>query len=355
MTTRDQSGDDAVRVLKDVFGFNSFITNQEEIVRAILEKRDCFVVMPTGGGKSLCYQLPAHVMDGTCIVISPLISLMKDQVDAAVEAGLRASFLNSSLSASMKREVAAQLASGKLDLIYVSPERFAMPEFIETLRSVKLCFVAIDEAHCISEWGHDFRPDYLKLSTIVQDFPNVPVTAFTATATHRVQEDILAKLGLRSPHIVRASFNRPNLFYKVIAKEKPSDQILKFVRAHAGESGIIYRTTRKSVQQTADMLTRHGIKALPYHAGLEDVTRIKNQDAFNRDEVDVIVATIAFGMGIDKSNVRYVLHGDLPKNVESYYQETGRSGRDGDPAHCLLLFGYGDIPKMRFFLDQIQD
>ena len=346
---------ETLRVLNDVFGFHSFLPNQEEIVQAILARQDAFVVMPTGGGKSLCYQLPAHIMDGTCIVISPLISLMKDQVDAAIATGLRASFLNSSLSASMKRQVEADLSAGELDLIYVSPERFAMPEFIAALKRVKLSFVAIDEAHCISEWGHDFRPDYLNLSTIVQDFPDVPVAAFTATATHRVQEDIVVKLGLRSPHTVRASFNRPNLFYKVIPKQKPGDQILRFVRAHAGEPGIIYRTTRKSVEQTAAMLTRNGIKALPYHAGLEDATRVKNQDAFNRDEIDVIVATVAFGMGIDKSNVRYVLHGDLPKNIESYYQETGRSGRDGEPAHCLLLFGYGDIPKIRFFFDEVTD
>ncbi|NQT91501.1 MAG: RecQ family ATP-dependent DNA helicase [Lentisphaerae bacterium] len=346
-----------MRVLKDVFGFPCFLPNQEEIVHAILSGQDAFVVMPTGGGKSLCYQLPAHVMDGTCMVVSPLISLMKDQVDAAVATGLRAAFLNSSLSASMKRQVEAQLVAGELDLVYVSPERFAMPEFMATLKPgagtrVKLSFVAIDEAHCISEWGHDFRPDYLNLSTLVREFPDVPVAAFTATATHRVQEDIVAKLALRSPHVVRASFNRPNLFYKVIPKDKPGDQILKFVRSRAGEPGIVYRTTRKSVEQTADVLTRHGIKALPYHAGLEDSVRAGNQDAFNRDEVDVIVATIAFGMGIDKSNVRYVLHGDLPKNVESYYQETGRSGRDGEPAHCLLLFGYGDIPKIRFFIDR---
>jgi len=342
-------------VLRDVFGFDAFRPDQEEIVRAITSRQDCFVVMPTGGGKSLCYQLPAHVIDGTCIVISPLISLMKDQVDAAIATGLRASFLNSSLSASMKRDVESELAAGELDLIYVSPERFAMPEFIATLKRVKLSFVAIDEAHCISEWGHDFRPDYLNLSTIVQQFPDVPVTAFTATATHKVQADIVAKLGLRSPHTVRASFNRPNLFYKVIPKQSPSSQILKFVRAHLNEPGIIYRTTRKSVEQTAAMLTKHGMKALPYHAGLDDSTRVRNQDAFNKDEVDVIVATVAFGMGIDKSNVRYVLHGDLPKNMESYYQETGRSGRDGEPALCLLLFGYGDIPKIRFFIDDISD
>jgi ATP-dependent DNA helicase RecQ len=215
--------------------------------------------------------------------------------------------------------------------------------------------VAIDEAHCVSEWGHDFRPDYLNLSSITKDFPTVPVTAFTATATHRVQDDIVEKLNLRSPHTVRASFNRPNLFYKVIPKNSPGSQILSFVKAHAGEQGIIYRTTRKNVEQTAAMLAKNGIKALPYHAGLADSVRVQNQNAFNRDEIEVIVATIAFGMGIDKSNVRYVLHGDLPKNMESYYQETGRSGRDGEPAQCLLLFGYGDIPKIRFFIDQITD
>ena len=343
------------RILKDIFGFNSFRPDQEEIIQAILSKQDCFVVMPTGGGKSLCYQLPAHIMEGTCVVISPLISLMKDQVDAAVATGLRASFLNSSLAFQSKHEVETQLAAGKLDLIYVSPERFAMPEFIATLKSVKLSFVAIDEAHCVSEWGHDFRPDYLNLSNITHDFPNVPVTAFTATATHRVQDDIVEKLNLRSPHTVRASFNRPNLFYKVVPKNSPGSQILSFVKSHTGEQGIVYRTTRKNVEQTAAMLAKNGIKALPYHAGLADSVRIQNQNAFNKDEVDVIVATIAFGMGIDKSNVRYVLHGDLPKNMESYYQETGRSGRDGEPATCLLLFGYGDIPKMRFFIDQITD
>lgn len=345
----------ALQILKDVFGYNSFLPNQQEIVSTILACRDTFVVMPTGGGKSLCYQLPAHIRDGTCIVISPLISLMKDQVDAAVATGLRASFLNSSLSVTTMRQVETSLLSRELDLIYVSPERFAMPEFIELLERITLSFVAIDEAHCISEWGHDFRPDYLNLASIVDQFPDVPVTAFTATATHRVQDDIVKRLGLRNPHVVRASFNRANLYYKVIPKQRPSDQILKFVRAHAGEAGIVYRTTRKSVDQTADMLTKSGIKALPYHAGLNDSERARNQDAFNRDEIDVIVATIAFGMGIDKSNVRYVLHGDLPKNAEGYYQETGRSGRDGEPADCLLLFGYGDIPKIRFFIDQMTD
>ena len=343
------------KTLKEIFGFNTFRPNQEEIVNAILSKQDCFVVMPTGGGKSLCYQLPAHIMDGTCIVISPLISLMKDQVDAAVATGMRAALLNSSLSLRSKIEVENQLAAGEIDLLYVSPERFAIADFMILLKRIKLSFIAIDEAHCVSEWGHDFRPDYLNLSDISTHFPKVPITAFTATATQRVQNDIVKKLKLRSPHTVRASFNRPNLFYKVIPKNSPATQILKFVKDHAGEQGIIYRTTRKSVEQTAAMLDKNGISALPYHAGLPDSARVANQNAFNKDEVEVIVATIAFGMGIDKSNVRYVLHGDLPKNIESYYQETGRAGRDGEPSQCLLLFGYSDIPKMRFFIDQITD
>ncbi len=343
------------RVLKQVFGFDSFRPNQEEIVRAIMDRRDAFVVMPTGGGKSLCYQLPAHIMPGTCMVISPLISLMKDQVDAAEATGLRAAYLNSALTAKERVNVQRRLMAGELDLIYVSPERFAMEGFIDVLDHVDLAFTAIDEAHCISEWGHDFRPDYLNLATLAKRFGDVPVTAFTATATHRVQEDIVARLGLRRPHVVRASFNRSNLFYKVVPKQKGMRQILRFVKEHAGESGIVYRTTRSSVEETAAMLEEAGIKALPYHAGLDAETRDTNQDAFNRDEVDVIVATIAFGMGIDKSNVRYVLHGDLPKNIESYYQETGRAGRDGEPAQCLLLFGYADIPKIRFFVDQISD
>lgn len=342
-------------VLSRVFGFDEFRANQEEIVSALLEKRDVFAVMPTGGGKSLCYQLPTQLLDGLCVVVSPLISLMKDQVDAAKATGLRAEFLNSSQVAEERRRVFRCLEHHELDLLYVSPERFAMPEFLAILKQTGVTFFAIDEAHCISEWGHDFRPDYLSLAHIIKHFPQAAVAAFTATATHQVQDDIISKLGLRSPHLTRASFDRPNLFYQVTPKEQLDRQLLRFLREHPDESGIIYRTTRKSVESTAEFLRAQGIKVLPYHAGLSDADRKANQEQFNRDEIQVVVATIAFGMGIDKSNVRFVLHGDLPKNVEGYYQETGRAGRDGEPAHCGLYFSPGDTVKIRYFIDRMQD
>lgn len=341
--------------LKRVFGFQDFRPNQEAIIKNILDKKDVFAVMPTGGGKSLCYQLPGKIMNGTTVVISPLISLMKDQVDAAVENGISAAFLNSSLKPQEMTDVYRLLRNQALELFYISPERFAMPDFLETLKSTPISLFAIDEAHCISEWGHDFRPDYLSLSNITRVFPNVPVAAFTATATPRVQDDIINKIGLRSPYIVRASFNRQNLFYQVERKTGVELQILKFLREHTDESGIIYRTTRDSVVNLADFLVENGIKALSYHAGMAPEKRKRNQEAFSRDEAAVIVATIAFGMGIDKSNVRFVIHADLPKNIENYYQETGRAGRDGEPANCLLFFGRGDIPKLRYFINQIPD
>jgi len=344
-----------LHTLKTVFGFNEFRPNQEAIVNSVLEKRDVFAVMPTGGGKSLCYQLPAKMMNGTAVVVSPLISLMKDQVDAARQNGISAAYLNSSLSSQDVSGLLRELRSNKIELLYIAPERFAMPGFLDMLKAVPISLFAIDEAHCISEWGHDFRPDYLSLSVIPKVFPDVPIAAFTATATARVQEDISRKIGLRSPFAVRASFNRPNLFYQVIRKERVESQIISFLRERPGESGIIYRTTRDSVTETADFLSKNGIRALPYHAGLPPDVRDRNQEAFNRDEVSVIVATIAFGMGIDKSNVRFVVHADLPKNIEGYYQETGRAGRDGEPAHCTLFFGRGDIPKIRYFIDQITD
>ncbi len=341
------------KALRDVFGFHDFRANQEEIVRALLQSRDLFAVMPTGAGKSLCYQLPAHLLPGTCIVVSPLISLMQDQVDAARANGLHAAFYNSALDRKQRLHVLRDLRDGTLDLLYLSPERLVMDAFFNTLKRSCVCLFAIDEAHCISEWGHDFRPDYLFLGNIVRDFPHVTVAAFTATATPRVEEDIIARLGLRSPQCIRASFDRQNLFYRVERKGDVLQQLLAFVRSRAGEPGIIYRTTRSDVESTAAALQTEGVAALPYHAGLDTATRQRNQDAFSRDETDVVVATIAFGMGIDKPNVRYVVHGDLPKNLESYYQETGRAGRDGEPAHCLLLYGDGDIHKQRFFIDNI--
>ncbi len=341
--------------LQKVFGFDSFRANQEEIVKAVTEKRDVFAVMPTGGGKSICYQLPAVLMQGTAIVISPLISLMKDQVDAARENGIAAVYINSSLDADEISGIIRRLKGGQIKLLYIAPERFTMPQFLELLRELPLSLFAIDEAHCISEWGHDFRPDYLSLSAIPAWFPGVPIAAFTATATEKVQQDIIRKVGLKDPHCVRASFNRPNLFYQVAPKTDIHQQLLDFIEGHEGESGIIYRTTRDSVATTAEFLSNHGIKALPYHAGLPTEMRDRNQEAFNRDEVAIIVATIAFGMGIDKSNVRFVVHADLPKHIEAYYQETGRAGRDGEPAHCQLFFSRGDIPRIRYFIDKMGD
>jgi ATP-dependent DNA helicase RecQ len=341
--------------LRKVFGFREFRPNQESIVRAILEKRDVFAVMPTGGGKSLCYQLPALLLPGTCMVISPLIALMKDQVDGALSNGIRAAFLNSSQTTGERDEVMRCLLSNSLDLIYVAPERFILDHFRETLSRLHLSMAVIDEAHCISEWGHDFRPDYLSLSALVTLFPETPVAAFTATATLRVQQDILAKLALRNPLIVRASFDRPNLCYDVCFKDNVEAQLVTLLKSNPGKAGIIYRTSRKSVSDTATMLQAKGFRALPYHAGLSDADRKRNQEAFIRDEADVMVATIAFGMGIDKSNIRFVIHADLPKSIENYYQETGRAGRDGEPAQCTLLFAQGDIPKIRFFIDSMLD
>ncbi len=341
--------------LQKVFGFREFRPDQERIIRAILEKKDVFAVMPTGGGKSLCYQLPAVLLPGTCMVISPLISLMKDQVDSARSNGIHAAYLNSSLSAEEQSLVLNDLLSNSLDLLYAAPERFTLNHFQEMLGQVNISMVVIDEAHCISEWGHDFRPDYLSLSSLVTLFPAVPVTAFTATATHKVQQDILDKLKLRSPFIVRASFDRTNLFYDIRFKENISKQLVTLLKNNPNKAGIIYRTSRKSVNETATMLQAKGFRALPYHAGLNEDERKKNQEAFIRDEADVIVATIAFGMGIDKSNIRFVIHADLPKSIENYYQETGRAGRDGEPAQCIMLFSQSDIPKVRFFIDTIVD
>ncbi|MFW6457119.1 MAG: RecQ family ATP-dependent DNA helicase, partial [Planctomycetota bacterium] len=340
--------------LKRTFGYHSFRPHQKETVKALIQGQDAFVVMPSGGGKSPCYQIPASIMDGTCVVISPLISLMKDQVDNARTNGLKAACFNSSQTSRERSDVLRDLHRNALDLLYISPERLALDHFRDRLKQADIGLFAVDEAHCISEWGHDFRPDYMCLKELKSEFPDTPVAGFTATATPRVQRDIVQRLNLDSPHMVRASFDRPNFFYQVEPKENVLRQIADFVRPREGESGVVYRTTRDDVESTAEHLQEKGISALPYHAGLDKRTRRDHQEEFHYDRVDVIVATVAFGMGIDKPNVRYVVHGDLPKNLESYYQETGRAGRDGDPAHCLLLFSPGDAATIRYFIDQIE-
>jgi ATP-dependent DNA helicase RecQ len=344
-----------MQTLKNLFGFEGFKPNQAGLVRAILDGRDCFALMPTGGGKSLCYQLPARLLKGTCMVISPLIALMKDQVDAAQAIGLKAACLTAAQSDAERVAVFRSLRAGEIELLYVSPERLAMETFYNNCKRLPLSLIAVDEAHCISEWGHDFRPDYLALSALTVRFPGVPIAAFTATATHRVAQEIVERLGLRNPYVVRASFDRPNLFYEVIPKNEVESQIIDFIRGRPGQAGIVYRASRRNVDVTVERLVAAGIRARSYHAGMNDDDRRRNQEAFNRDEIDVVVATIAFGMGIDKPNVRFVLHGDLPKNVEAYYQETGRAGRDGEPGRCVLYFGYGDIPRVRHFIDQVQE
>ncbi|WP_420265490.1 DNA helicase RecQ [Candidatus Magnetominusculus dajiuhuensis] len=342
-------------VLREFYGFADFRENQEAIIKNILQKRDVFAVMPTGGGKSLCYQLPSKLLKGTVVVISPLISLMKDQVDAAIENGFSAAYLNSSLSVDEVYSIYRRIHAHSLELLYVAPERVAMAHFFETLRTVPIALFAVDEAHCISEWGHDFRPDYMGLSAIAVNFKDIPIAAFTATATAQVQEDIIRKLGLRDPFVVRASFDRKNLFYRVEKKIDVEKQVLRFVREHAGVPGIIYRATRDSAEVLSNFLSKNGIRALPYHAGLSAEERTRNQNAFSKDEADVIVGTIAFGMGIDKSNVRFVIHADLPKHIEGYYQETGRAGRDGEPSECVLYYTPGDAYKIRYFINQVED
>ncbi len=340
--------------LADLFGYRSFRPYQEEVVRAVLAGRDSFTIMPTGGGKSLCYQLPARLLPGVCVVVSPLISLMKDQVDAAVATGLKAVAYNSTSSARERECARLGMLSGDIDLLYISPERLAVPGFMDLLRRARLSFFAIDEAHCISQWGHDFRPDYLELSVLSEAFPSAPLAAFTATATERVRQDIIERLNLRAPLLTRASFNRPNLFYEITPKNKLDKQILDFLAGREGP-GIIYRGTRRDVEATTAFLNRHGHAALAYHAGLPDAERQAAQEAFRQDRCPIIVATIAFGMGIDKPNVRFVLHGDLPKNLEGYYQETGRAGRDGEPAVCAMFYGRKDMGLLLAFANQIED
>ncbi len=339
-------------LLKQYFGFTSFRPLQEEIIRDSLAGQDVFALLPTGGGKSLCFQLPALARDGLTVVVSPLIALMKDQVDALQAAGVPATFLNSSLVAGEGRARLRGLHNGEYRLLYVAPERLLLSGFLEDLKRWNVQLVAVDEAHCISEWGHDFRPEYRQLAQLRELFPKVPFMALTATATGRVREDIVTHLKLREPKCYVASFNRPNLTYRVIAKNKPYDQLLDFLRSRPKDSGIVYCLSRKATESVAERLNENGIKARPYHAGLTPKERSEHQELFLRDNIRVVCATIAFGMGINKPNVRFVVHYDLPKNIEGYYQETGRAGRDGLPGECVLLFSAGDVVKQTTFIDE---
>ncbi len=338
-------------LLKQYFGFTSFRPLQEEIIRDSLAGKDTFALLPTGGGKSLCFQLPALARDGLTVVVSPLIALMKDQVDALQASGIAATFLNSSLTQDESKKRLRGLHNGEFKLLYVAPERLMLSGFLTDLQKWNVQLIAIDEAHCISEWGHDFRPEYRQISQLRKQFPAVPFMALTATATGRVREDIVTHLKLREPKCYVASFNRPNLTYRVIAKNKPFDQLFEFLRARPKESGIVYCLSRKGAESVAERLNENGIKAKPYHAGLTPKERSTHQELFLRDDVRVVCATIAFGMGINKPNVRFVVHYDLPKNIEGYYQETGRAGRDGLPGECVLLFSAGDAVKQTMFID----
>ena len=341
--------------LKKYFGFSQFKGLQEDVIKNIVTDNNTFVIMPTGGGKSLCYQLPALVKEGTAIVISPLIALMKNQVDAirgiSANEGI-AHVLNSSLNKSEVKRVMDDIRSGTTKLLYVAPESLTKDEYVEFFRTVNITFVAVDEAHCISEWGHDFRPEYRNIRTIIERLgENIPIIALTATATPKVQEDILKNLGMTDAKVFKASFNRPNLFYEVRPKTKNVDaDIIRFVKQREGKSGIIYCLSRKRVEELAQTLQVNGLKAVPYHAGLDAKTRARHQDMFLMEEIDVVVATIAFGMGIDKPDVRFVVHHDIPKSIESYYQETGRAGRDGGEGHCLAFYSYKDIEKLEKFM-----
>ena len=343
---------DLPATLKKHFGYDQFRPLQEEIIRDALAERDVFVLMPTGGGKSLCFQLPALIRDGLTIVVSPLISLMKDQVDALQTSGIPATYLNSTLDRNEAKTRWRGLHRSEYRMLYVAPERLMLDAFLERALNWNIAQIAIDEAHCISEWGHDFRPEYRELKKLREHFPDVPVMALTATATERVRADIVKQLKLREPRCYVASFNRANLTYRVIPKSAPYEQLLALVRSRPTDSGIVYCASRKSTESVARNLNEDGISAKPYHAGLTPSERTKHQESFLRDDVRVVTATIAFGMGINKPNVRFVVHYDLPKNLESYYQETGRAGRDGLPSECVLLFSASDVAKQIHFIDE---
>src|SRR4051812_16908394 len=340
--------------LQKYFGFDKFKGDQEPIIQNVLNGNDSFVIMPTGGGKSMCYQLPALLMDGTAIIVSPLIALMKNQVDAmrgfTAEDGV-AHFLNSSLNKGEMLQVRSDITRGKTKLLYVAPESLTKEENVEFFKNVNISFFAIDEAHCISEWGHDFRPEYRRLRPIMEAIgKRVPIMALTATATPKVQADIQKNLDMMEASLFKASFNRPNLYYEVRPKKDAIKEIIKFVKQNQGKSGIIYCLSRKKVEEVASTLSVNGIRALPYHAGLEAAVRATTQDKFLMEEIEVICATIAFGMGIDKPDVRFVIHHDIPKSLEGYYQETGRSGRDGREGKCVCFYSYKDIEKLEKFM-----
>ena len=349
----DQVQNNLKESLQRFFGFSKFKGEQEAIINNILSGKNTFVIMPTGGGKSMCYQLPALLLEGTAIIVSPLIALMKNQVDAIRNVSDEESiahFMNSSLSKAELQQVRNDITAGKTKMLYVAPESLTKKENIEFLTSVNISFFAIDEAHCISEWGHDFRPEYRRLREIFEKISNVPIIALTATATPKVQYDIQKNLNMLDADVFKSSFNRDNLFYEIRPKREVEKEIIKFIRKHKGKSGIIYCLSRKKVEEIAELLQVNGINALPYHAGLDATTRGKNQDMFLMEDIEVIVATIAFGMGIDKPDVRFVIHHDIPKSLESYYQETGRAGRDGGEGECLAFYSYKDIEKLEKFL-----
>ena len=352
-TTAD--GEELLRLLKANFGFHSFLPMQEEIVTHVMSGLDGLALMPTGGGKSLCYQLPALALDGMTLVVSPLIALMKDQVDGLKSNGIPAEFLNSSLSAADARNVRAKAIKRELKVLYIAPERLAIPGFLEFLKALNISLIAIDEAHCISEWGHDFRPDYRNLKALRNGWPGVPMLALTATATPKVREDIVSQLELREPRTFLASFNRPNLVYRIEPKRRALDRLVGLLENRKGESAIIYCFSRRQTERIAADLRANRIDALPYHAGLEPAVRRKTQERFIRDEVQVVTATIAFGMGIDKPDVRLIVHHSFPKTIEGYYQETGRAGRDGLPSECVLLYSHADKNNHDFFINMIED
>src|SRR5688572_22892106 len=338
--------DPALDLLRRIFGHPAFRGEQAQIVEHVARGGDALVLMPTGGGKSLCYQLPALLREGTGVVVSPLIALMQDQVAALRQLGVRAAFLNSTLNETQSRATQQALRNGELDLLYVAPERLLMPHMLDLLSRTKLALFAIDEAHCVSQWGHDFRPEYLQLSVLHERFPDVPRIALTATADPQTRDEIVRRLALEDAQLFVSSFDRPNIRYTIVDKDQPREQLLRFIREeHAGEAGIVYCLSRKKVDETAAWLAAEGMKALPYHAGMDGASRAANQERFQREDGVVIVATIAFGMGIDKPDVRFVAHLDLPKSVEGYYQETGRAGRDGEPADAWMTYGLGEDRK----------